>query len=432
MKKLKDYHWICPEPFANLHTQSGIPKPCCVMCPEEGADQYINSTDVKTVKEISFEEYWNSSYLKRLRNAMKNGGDDDILNKICSVCVHQEKAGTKSHRQFYIERFENDFSHIKADIEKTIESEDLPSVLYSVELDHLVGNACNLSCAYCSPFESSSYDKESVKLGENPPNDFDFQKTVSQTINSYRDADTGFNKDLHKLVNMAEEIKFAGGEPLLSKKVYEVFEMVEKPEQKQIRVVTNGTKSVDKFIEKTKNFKKVTVNMSIEGIGEFNEYIRYPTTWNSVQENVCKFMGSKHINFYLTPTHNAISLGRLHELCDFFGDDIVTTGSIVMNNFYSLSSVPPDIKDLYLNKLYQYGKYNVVKFAIRYLENANFNEKEMYSMLAHIKRRDKLREMCLLDHVPEWTEYYNNVIDTVGHYDTNKYFVDLRKKILDK
>lgn len=421
MKKLEDYHWICPEPFANINTSfEGIPKPCCVMIPTDDLVKFIDFKNIKTVEEVSFDNYWNDPLLKRLKNAMKNGGDDEFLKTACSVCSLQEESGNRSHRQFYIDRFENDFFHLKNKLEKVIESDNPPDFLYSVELDHLIGNICNLSCAYCSPLESSSFDKESVLIGENTERQF-----------GLKNKNNLFDKDLYKIFNMSEEIKFAGGEPLISKKLYEVIDMIESPEEKQIRVVTNGTKFVKKFLEKTKKFKKVTVNMSIEGVGEFNDYIRYPSKWDSVCKNINTFINSD-INFILTPTHNAISLGKLHELCELFGNECVTTGSIVTNNFYSLRSIPPDIKEIYLNKLYHYGKYDVVKFAIKYLENAKFNETEMYSMLSHIKRRDKHRNMCLLNYVPEWEKYYNNIIETVDNYPTKSYYVDFRKEYIKK
>ena len=77
-------------------------------------------------------------------------------------------------------------------------------------------------------------------------------------------------------------------------------------------------------------------------------------------------------------------------------------GSPVTNNFYSLNSIPYDIREIYLDKLYQTGHSDLIK----YLENAEYNETDMWKMLRHIKRRDRLRSTNLLDVFPEWKKYY--------------------------
>lgn len=398
-KELEDYHWLCPEPFGNIRTSPhGYPSPCCIIFAHEDQHKFIDYSKYPKVSEISHKDWWNSDMSKRFRNAMKHGGDDEFLNAFCRVCKNQEASGNRSHRQWYLARFENDFAHKKEEFKKNVESDEYPSFLYSIELDHLVGNVCNLSCVMCDSISSSSYDKEAVELGEKPHREVALKK------------DRVFDKDLYDIVNMSEEIKFAGGEPLMSKNVYKVFEMVENPEDKTVRVVTNGTKFVEKFIESTKNFKKVTVNLSLESVEEFNDYLRYPIQWNDFYENVQKFENATNVEVYLTPTYNAINVGRLHELYEYFDDDLLTEGSLVEGNEFSLRSVPPDIKDLYLNRLYHYGKYSIVRNAIKYLENVKYEEYEMYSMLSKLKRRDRHRNTNLLDHVPEWKKYYENCI----------------------
>ena len=76
----------------------------------------------------------------------------------------------------------------------------------------------------------------------------------------------------------------------------------------------------------------------------------------------------------------------------------------VTNNFYSVNSIPDDIKEIYLNKLYEEGATDL----INYLEHAEYNETDMWKMLRHLKRRDRLRKTNLLDVFPEWKKYYEN------------------------
>ena len=87
-----------------------------------------------------------------------------------------------------------------------------------------------------------------------------------------------------------------------------------------------------------------------------------------------------------------------------------TFGSLVTSNFYTIDSIPLDIRDQYLNKMYQYGRqYNEVRDLIKLLEQSNYNEDLMWGMLKHIKRRDILRKRNLLDVFPEWEPYYSQL-----------------------
>ena len=81
-----------------------------------------------------------------------------------------------------------------------------------------------------------------------------------------------------------------------------------------------------------------------------------------------------------------------------------TMSSLVTNNFYSLKSIPNDIKDKYLSELYQHKMVDLIKL----LESSTYDENDMWNMLRHIKRRDGLRETNLLNVWPEWKEYYEN------------------------
>ena len=104
-------------------------------------------------------------------------------------------------------------------------------------------------------------------------------------------------------------------------------------------------------------------------------------------------------NVMFTTTINALNIARIPELLKLRKGH---AGAFVSNKEYSINSVPPDIKDIYLNKLYEEGHTEL----INYLENATYNEEEMWKMLRHVKRRDRIRGTNLFDVFREWKEYY--------------------------
>lgn len=397
MKELEEYHWICPEPFTNvMHSVSGNIKPCCAF---HASDETLHKHGWKKFhsRSDSFSEFYNSDQMKRLRNAMKNGGDDEFLNDLCVVCKSQEKANNRSHRQYYISRFDNDFADRKKELKNIIATDSQPTFYHSAELNGIRGNICNLSCNMCSSGSSSTYNKEAIIVGEEYIRILEREPEVS----------TKFLDDLIDILQKTDEIKFTGGEPLIGNGIYNLLDRIKSKEDKQLRVITNGTQDADKFIKKSKGFKRVVINVSMEAIGKLNNYIRYPSKFEVIDSNISKFINAPHIETYISSTVGALNVGNVHEMCEYYGDRFIA-GSYILNNSYNIASIPQDIKDLYLNRLYSYAKYEEVKKVIQYLETIEHNEAMMWDLLAHVKRRDNHRNTCLLDVLPEWKPYYEN------------------------
>ena len=379
MKKLEDYEWICPEPFTNLMTTtSGHYVPCCAL------DYYAlsNKHDLISTKDHTIEEYYQSEFTTKFRNAIKNN-DKDFLKDICKNCMLTEKSGNRSHRQYYLERFTvGDFKDKKEELEKIIDANCLPSFLHSVEAVSIGGNTCNLGCNMCSYGCSSKYNSEAYKLHE-----IDYMLPKPSNYGK-------FIEDL-KQFNILE-MKFTGGEPLLIKENFDVMRQLNK--DTLVRVITNGTVDPTNLIDTLKDFK-VNILVSAEGPKEVTEYIRHGSNFDIVLKHFDMMQRVWGDSVTFTTTINALNISRIPEL---FKIRKAHAGSPVTSNFYSLSSIPDDIKEMYLQKLYEIGNIDLIKF----LENAEYNETDMWKMLRHIKRRDRLRGTNLLDVFPEWKEYY--------------------------
>jgi MoaA/NifB/PqqE/SkfB family radical SAM enzyme len=397
VKKLEDYHWICPEPFTNvMHAVSGNIKPCCAF---HADDETLRKHKWKKYhsKSDSFTDFYNSDQMKRLRKAMKDGGDDEFLNDMCCVCKEQEKSSNRSHRQFYISRFNDDFANRKEELETIIANDSQPTFYHSAELNGIRGNICNLSCNMCSSGSSSMYNKEAINLGEETIRIMEKEPEVSKI----------FLDDLTNILQNTDEIKFTGGEPLIGDSIYNILDKVTNKQDKRLRVITNGTQDAEKFITKTKDFKRVVINVSVEAVGKLNDYIRYPSTFSVIDQNIKSFIAAPHIETYISSTIGALNVGNIHEMCQYYGDKFIA-GSYIVNNSYNIASIPDDIKHLYLDRLYSYGRYKEVKKVIKYLESIEHNQNMMWELLKHVKRRDVYRKTCLLDVLPEWKKYYEN------------------------
>lgn len=398
MKRLEEYKWMCPEPFTNvMHSTSGLLKPCCAFHADEATLQK-HEWKKYNAREHSFSEFYNSKQMIRLRSALRNDDDVEFVSDMCRVCKEQERTGSRSHRQFYLSRFQNELSHKKAELEHIIHHDAPPSFYHSAELNGMRGNICNLSCLMCSSGSSSMYNKEAIAIGEERIRRLDRDPEVSPE----------FLEDLIQVLQKTEEIKFTGGEPLIDGGIYNIIDRLSNKSEVILRIVTNGTVGIDEFIEKSKGFKRVIVNVSVEAVGALNDYIRYPSTFSVIDDNINKLIRASHINTYVTSTIGALNVGYVHEMCQHYGDRF-TAGSYIVNNFYNIKSIPDDIKDSYLNKLYAYGsKYAEVRKIIKYLENIEHDPHSTHSMLSHIKRRDQYRGKSLIDVLPEWKHHYED------------------------
>ena len=71
----------------------------------------------------------------------------------------------------------------------------------------------------------------------------------------------------------------------------------------------------------------------------------------------------------MTSTVGALNVGNIHKMCEYYGDRFIA-GSFITNNSYNISSIPPDIKDLYLNRLLT-ELFMLVTFACLWLKGRN-------------------------------------------------------------
>ena len=143
VKKLEDYKWMCPQPFANVSTDAyGVWQPCCMTHFEERLstdkdwEELLTKKDLKNVRTDSFSDYYRSNYMSKVREAFRKGEQPDM----CKACIHTEKNGLKSLRQTSIERFNNEFSHKKKELERIIEEDCEPTFFESPMLISLGGN----------------------------------------------------------------------------------------------------------------------------------------------------------------------------------------------------------------------------------------------------------------------------------------------------
>jgi hypothetical protein len=240
----------------------GLCKPCCRFKKEyvlENNDKYDLATS--TINEIFHSEFMNDIRANMLIDEPIEG---------CKKCYEEEAAGkNESLRQ----------THNK--IDEITENIDLrnPKIIF---LEFAFSNICNLQCVMCGSYFSTSWIKQ------------DTTGIMDLTIQHHKKYDLPNLNSIKEVIPDLTFIKFTGGEPLLISKYYDILiERAKHPNFENCSLVfcTNLTFfPSDELLDIWSRCKHVVLSASLDGIENVAEYIRYPTEWEDVSENIIKYL----------------------------------------------------------------------------------------------------------------------------------------------
>lgn len=230
--------------FRNVYINNGKARPCCWYERRELDNKVENLADIVDV-----------FYSKEF---------DDIRNNPstrppgCWKCQMHEDKGGKSHRHLWNEREVDD------------------GVAKLTDLDIYMGNLCNLACVTCSSHNSSKWIAEEQKI------------FGTAQKNTQDDIDIQLSWDL---VKDLKRIKLAGGEVTIMPNHKKFLQqLIDFNVAKNITLVyiVNNTTDPTQFKDLFAQFKKVEFILSIDGIGEVSDYVRYLSKWNELETNINK------------------------------------------------------------------------------------------------------------------------------------------------
>ena len=289
---------FCIAPFIQLQiSKNGETGPC---------PYTANVWDLNKHKTIK--EKWNSTELENFRS-------DFLTNKqnpVCKRCWRDEDNGKKSLRQRLNNVGIKNNNNIR---EKNLQNkiflryiEKIDYKKYPKILTLIPGNECNLACVTCSSSFSSKWNSELKTMPEN--NIIVKNSNWNMTEEEYQD-----------IVDNSEhlqKIELFGGEPFYNKKNRKLLieKIIKKGTSKNITLYfnTNGTFFDKEYLHSlTKNFKKLEIRVSIDGINEQFEYMRYGAKYHDVIENAKKFSALENSDFEVICTVSSYNFLYLDE-----------------------------------------------------------------------------------------------------------------------
>jgi MoaA/NifB/PqqE/SkfB family radical SAM enzyme len=379
---------FCIAPFIQLQvSKNGETGPCPYTA------NVWNLNKHKTVK-----EKWNSQELENLRSDFLS----DKQSSICKRCWRDEEAGKKSLRQrlnnFGVKnnkesRANNLQNNVFKKYISTLSYKKYPKILTLIP-----GNECNLACVTCSSLSSSKWNSELKTMPDNNIIIKDSNWNMSEE--EYQDiVDNSEN---------LQKIELFGGEPFYNKKNRKLLieKIIEKGTSKNITLYfnTNGTQYDETYMSfLTKNFKKLEIRVSIDGINEQFEYLRYGAKYKSVIENSKKFNQLEKTDFEVICTVSPYNFLYLEE----YDNEFKKYGWSV---FYNLTSYPGrmmlfNIPDIVKKDIKLPVKFKDIE---NYINNKNYDPVCWQEFVDYTKLIDKNRALNMAKIFTKFYELVKN------------------------
>jgi len=280
---MKNSQPYCLMPWIHLHIANhGVAKACCVA-----------NIPFGNINQESLAEIWQGEAINSLRQKFLAGKPD----KRCAQCIHREAAGGKSIRQETFEKFPD----------TQIIDNQINNPIY---FDIRFSNICNFRCRTCWHGASSKWFAEAKILGNNLG-----QKAIIKNIEDFTD----FIKKTGNALLNAQEIYFAGGEPLATEAHYLLLDWLIDNRATNVRLRYNTNFSMLHFkqwdiLKLWQHFPKVEVLASIDATEKLGEYIRKEMDWSVILTNREKIRGLSHLDFKISPTVSVLNILHLPDM----------------------------------------------------------------------------------------------------------------------
>jgi len=231
-------------------------------------------------------------------------------------------------------------------------------------------------------------------------------------------------------------LHFMGGEPMYHKRFWQVLDTLIDNNHCDFALtfVTNGTRYDGEIVTKLKKFRSVAVEISIESLDSSNDYIRYPSHYRDIAQNIEHYLGHrcKEFDVVLRSVPQLLSASRYDRLLEFALDHRVMIDSNVLYSpdFMALNMLPESIKQEVVNRLDKFVTHqtrpvedlnirNITDIqrslsihAKRIIDQINFPctdaDHKWQSLVAYCKKMDRVRNLDVTEMVPDLAEHFIN------------------------
>ena len=378
---LKTNKSLCILPFIQSVTVNGNYTVCC----------HSHTPISKIESTINYSGDANRTLIKQKMLA------GEKLDNYCKICYDLENKKIVSPRITQTNEWANRLNI------KNIN--DLSEITNPIFYEIRASNQCNLMCRMCNPTWSSLLKKENQKL-----------KIFDESEYQY----TGFD---HVNIDNIEKLYVAGGEPTIMQELYTFLEdcVQKKKTNFEIQVNTNAVSLNKKFKSLLKHFNNFNFEISVDGYGLVNQYVRWPTNWDKLINNIDYIYSQGHkISFnsvvsiyniaslystveFLSNRYKKIPIHLSPVMFTYLKKDILSPyifpdAKLIIDNLDKIKKLEVYHNDIELkSKIDEYQDYFKNKHVISLPTLTSFFE--------YNNKLDNSRNIRLIDYIPELEQY---------------------------
>jgi len=347
---------LCVLPWMHLATHPNGGASLCCRSNHNDAISWAKKSDSQSLVMLdndSVSDIMNSDKFVEVRQKMING-ERPIE---CEGCWSDEDKGIKSKRQYENERW----AHIVPKLEQKAKLNDVNLIYVELRL----GNVCNNACLTCNSYSSTKWYPDEQKISK----DLSWFKLRPMENFKWFEKEEFYN-DLANRSQSVEEIYINGGEPTMIKAHFVYLQkLITMGTAQNVHLVysLNMMDIPDKLIDLWKDFKQVTVNASIDDLGERNYYIRYPTKWEETVASIEKLNKLSNVNWHVTQTVSILNIYHLAE----FGHWLETTygktphhNYVLYPDYLSIAALPDyykeELRSHYASRLHEWQRKDLL------------------------------------------------------------------------
>jgi MoaA/NifB/PqqE/SkfB family radical SAM enzyme len=245
-------------------------------------------------------------------------------------------------------------------------------MLHPLKKDYLVvggvlDNVCNSACQTCNA-------ELSTKIGS-------LEKNYIKTNN--------FAKFFKLPQSRILEVDVNGGEPTANKNYKKLLANLPR-KTKIVRMNTNGSRMIDEIITLLKKKIMVIVTISLDGVGDVHDYVRWPIKWKDYTKTVEKYKKLqeqyKLLKLDVWTTVRCLNVGDLPNIIEYAKNKNIPHAWAFLNT-------PDALNVKYKNNLTTNAKH-IAPDKIAIAEN-NSDQLKLF-----IKKQDYVRKINIRDYLP--------------------------------
>jgi organic radical activating enzyme len=336
---------FCVAPWFQARHDNTKQWSCCALIDSTKTNGPTNAT--MSWPQYSALEYMNSEYVTYVRQQLGQG------NQLpeCSACWRAESAGEISLRQ----RLNNLITHGKWALNQPnwvdlyLGFKQDWSVDYWISADLKPSNICNFDCVMCDPEDSTTVANSWNDQRLHPAV---IERTSSTSAIAITSNSKGSRTALiqNAIDSGVRWLQILGGEPLIDRGLLRFLSAQDSAIKKSLHLlfVTNGSVDLSTVRDQLGPYKGITFVVSLEGVGQCQDYVRRHSHWLDIESNILKYQ-ERYNNQGLSIAHTlqCLTVCRVDELFVWARSHDISVGvsELVQPEFLSLAVLPESLRE---------------------------------------------------------------------------------------